>query len=1086
MAADARATFEELQKLYGFDEKIVGKLVDAGLTSLSEFRFFCKDEEDVVTTFVTPLGLENERLQGAKLKRAWNAVVTAEKARETSQVEGVALEEDECLPASSLTNMKELFWKRYHWLPPPEQQPSDKLLSKVKRSLEKRNVEVLNMFQVKSLTTQRQGVVKRRKVAPKIWVGEDPADAESPSEDVWTYLDNLFIYLVALAMAGAQPINPQPAAAESPSSNSCDYVEFPLDLAWKSVQASSAADTPRAGSLASALRDGTPLCEAWNQGQCPNQKNRSLANAQGTLEEFQSHVNSLMDEWSKGCVTDDNGPELPVFLDMLSGPKYPLARALEWAGWKVVQPHDILISPEFDLTSGTVQTAVAKILPECHAVSAAMDCSTKSRIREIALPGHSVPQPLRSAQFPRGLPTLSPRDVERIRKDNSCSDFLLAVQHVMQLKSRAAFRENPRRSLHWNDPNEVWMMQTGGWYDFLYDNCCFLAARKKAQTIRHNVDELRALPNLICSHWHNEDDWRPFLVNGQRTYPSSEEAEYLASLVFTIAVCLSHWAANRGFGVRRIPRFPPVECSGDRREWTQWDPETFREHSMVPMAVMIGLCPPGVRGLPQRIHITDGTSDGQLEPDVIYAGHGHFTHRLSPTKWENPFVEGRDGGSEEVLLKFIAHWAQSGLASCLHELTGKKIACDCPSNASCHVDVLIAKWLEAKLEPEARSIAARTVSLSGRQVWLAAVRVVHAVPQMFSQHAAMAVIKGQFPSLTFHGVKWPLLEDIMNTWPFQSFRSWLHESGQVADGPIGAHMLNRSGVAVFRAGMAEQAGAGARKTAAAPVVPFNLSPEEHFAAALHVQGVGCPLDFPSPVDLDIHFAAQGMVQGFGTLTEDRNFAMQLFVVLGERLQGVTEYIRSMQQPELRAVNPDVHLSLIALLVAMIHWPDTGFCQALPGGFPAVGFCPPCGIWDSQPARFIDLEKVLDNGPTDGNALLRQLQVREFEVIKEAGMKDQQNCWCSEEFGWRYLVENFPKYRLIRRFVITQASGKKRVIDDAAGGGQSLFSEDANKLQFCSALQPCAHVQALAQACFATGALGLLDAVVTCGEDLPDA
>ena len=344
-----------------------------------------------------------------------------------------------------------------------------------------------------------------------------------------------------------------------------------------------------------------------------------------------------MEQWSEQCTTDDNGPELPVFLDMLSGPKFPLAKAFEWAGWKVVQPLDILIDPEFDLTSSTVQKAVAKILPQCHAVSAAMDCSTKSRIREIALPGSAGPRPLRSQKFPRGLPHLKGRDRDRVTSDNSCSDFLLAVQHVMHLKSRAAFRENPRRSLHWVDPNEVWMQQYGGWFDFLYDNCCFLAARKKIQTIRHNIEEMRVLPDLTCGHWHNETDWRPYLVRGNWCYPSAEEAEYPASLVFTLAVCCSHWAANRGFGTLRISRLPPVECSGDRREWTSWDSATFREHSMVPMAVALGLTPTAVLGLPKRVHVLDVMESGQLPQDVVYAGHGHFSHRLSPTQMGEPF-----------------------------------------------------------------------------------------------------------------------------------------------------------------------------------------------------------------------------------------------------------------------------------------------------------------------------------------------------------------------------------------------------------------------------------------------------------------
>ena len=88
---------------------------------------------------------------------------------------------------------------------------------------------------------------------------------------------------------------------------------------------------------------------------------------------------------------------------------------------------------------------------------------------------------------------------------------------------------------------------------------------------------------------------------------------------------------------------------------------------------------------------------------------------------------------------------------------------------------------------------------------------------------------------------------------------------------------------------------------------------------------------------------------------------------------------------------------------------------------------------------------------------------DLEVIHQAGLTDEQNHWCTPEFGWDELAAHHRPFRLIKRFVITQASGKKRVIDDAASGGQSLCSRYGNKMQFCSAMQPCAHVQALAAA-----------------------
>ena len=162
-----------------------------------------------------------------------------------------------------------------------------------------------------------------------------------------------------------------------------------------------------------------------------------------------------------------------------------------------------------------------------------------------------------------------------------------------------------------------------------------------------------------------------------------------------------------------------------------------------------------------------------------------------------------------------------------------------------------------------------------------------------------------------------------------------------ADGPIGPTMLPTAGVVAFRTGMAEQAGAGARRTAAPPVVPFNLTPEEHFAAALQVQVDG--LDFPSPVDVDIAYVANLMADLGQGVVRFRQEALDCFLGICARLEGVTQYIRSSQTPVLAAVNPKVHLAVIALLIAMMQWPDTSFCSGLHSGFPAE----PCGIWPNR-------------------------------------------------------------------------------------------------------------------------------------------
>ena len=90
------------------------------------------------------------------------------------------------------------------------------------------------MHTVKTLFNQRSGTSKRMKVAPNLWVGSVGDDETSaPVEDWSAYADNLFVYLLGLAMVGATPISPTPTTTESLATDTVDYVQFPWDLAWR-------------------------------------------------------------------------------------------------------------------------------------------------------------------------------------------------------------------------------------------------------------------------------------------------------------------------------------------------------------------------------------------------------------------------------------------------------------------------------------------------------------------------------------------------------------------------------------------------------------------------------------------------------------------------------------------------------------------------------------------------------------------------------------------------------------------------------------------------------------------------------------
>ena len=147
----------------------------------------------------------------------------------------------------------------------------------------------------------------------------------------------------------------------------------------------------------------------------------------------------------------------------MSGPGAPVSKALLWCGWRVL-PIDILLDPTHDLSDTTRQALLREQLQDADCIMAALDCSTKSRAREIPLhfsDGRPSPKPLRSNEYPEGLPGLHPRDKARVLRDNKAAGLVLEEIQAMVQRGGATVRENPGRSLHWELPEEKRMMDSG-------------------------------------------------------------------------------------------------------------------------------------------------------------------------------------------------------------------------------------------------------------------------------------------------------------------------------------------------------------------------------------------------------------------------------------------------------------------------------------------------------------------------------------------------------------------------------------------------------------------------------------------------
>ena len=402
------------------------------------------------------------------------------------------------------------------------------------------------------------------------------------------------------------------------------------------------------------------------------------------------------------------GDRPPYALDVFSGENAPVAYALAWCGWRV-EPIDWLLNAHHDLSKLGVQQSLAILVGSCDAAIWAVDCSTLSREREVAIPGHNNgPKLLRAENAVRGLQSLAGRDATRIEQSNLFIDFTFAQVARSVAAGKAAILEPPARSHLWGFQQLKDIRKMPEWRT-LYDACCWGGARRKQQALESNVPEIQALRSS-CHHVHSKSGWTPYRgADGAMVYPSSGEAEYTADLAFAMAVALGWWTVRNGRAKLRVPRAPVAQEAGNRVGWADVPPQIMRGWVMAATAVRLGLEPPTTRPgkwFPEedtaritcwRKHVTAKNPAGS----AVYVGQTEGCSRSSRTKWASPFVPGQHRTPAECFTKCVLWFrSQKELREFLREIAGKGLACECPFGQPCHADFLAS---QARMRPDKRS-----------------------------------------------------------------------------------------------------------------------------------------------------------------------------------------------------------------------------------------------------------------------------------------------------------------------------------------------------------------------------------------------
>lgn len=253
---------------------------------------------------------------------------------------------------------------------------------------------------------------------------------------------------------------------------------------------------------------------------------------------------------------------------------------------------------------------------------------------------------------------------------------------------------------------------------------------------------------------------------------------------------------------------------------------------MAPMAAVLGLrqCLAASHpGIPSRVFVQDVMqSPAELLAGCIYVGRGSFHHRLATTKWKSPWVP-VNCEADEWLAQYVIHIRTSKLWDDLTELRNMQLACDCAHDQLCEADMLIGLYFDAA----APSTTSSSTQLSGN--WARTVTLlqgIQAIPRavalpVLRQGSIVLAFRKLFPADWFESFKFAMIEDIINSPPFCSYQEWLAARGEAWDGPLVPHQAAGVTRQMARIGEGLQVGATSHRAALPPLLPFNLTPDEH-------------------------------------------------------------------------------------------------------------------------------------------------------------------------------------------------------------------------------------------------------------------
>ena len=301
--------------------------------------------------------------------------------------------------------------------------------------------------------------------------------------------------------------------------------------------------------------------------------------------------------YSPGRLSENVSGEVPCTFELFAG-SCKLSKCLKAHGFSAVgvdhKKCKNRVGPciVMDLSHESSARFIEKKVDEgiVYFIPMAPPCGTASRARDKPIPrwlrqqGVPSPPPLRSAEYPSGLPGLKGTDLTRVELANACYATAARIFKYGHSRGVIVFIENPTNSYMWMVPCIAALFNLSGVYFTTFQVCMHGGERDKKTSLLHNCKQLQQL-GVMCDRQHAHKGWSVSKsLSGKWQYDTASEAEYPLLLCQRIAAIISQLAHAQNLPIHLEARSTPLaqQASTAWRVAAGRQPRGRRAQAMLP------------------------------------------------------------------------------------------------------------------------------------------------------------------------------------------------------------------------------------------------------------------------------------------------------------------------------------------------------------------------------------------------------------------------------------------------------------------------------------------------------------------------